>query len=96
MEPGPEPGRAPGRVFLEVGGGLAEVLGRHPVLETRLPGTLEEVVHGLVERHPRAGRWLLAEGRLLPAFWRRGERLHARSRVQDGDRLEVVLAISGG
>ena len=95
-EPLAEPRPAPGKVFLAVGGGLADVLGRDHTLATTLPRTLEEVVHELVERHPRAGRWLLSDKRLLPAFWRGGERLHARSRVRDGDRLEVVLAISGG
>ena len=87
---------ATGRVLLCSGGALGEHLGRELWLELPLPAPLEAVLRAAEGERPRARGWLLAEGAILPVPWRDGRRLQGDAPVRDGDRIELVLAVSGG
>lgn len=88
----------PGRVVLVAGGALADRLGAREVpLELALPAPLRDVLAAAAVLHPRAAGWLLGGGREpLPVVWRAGVRLDGAASVSAGDRLDLVLAVSGG
>ena len=101
----PPPGPA-GTLWLAADGELAHQLERAlgPVdprsasFPFELPGPqrLDRCLRNLAARSPDLARQLLVGERLLPAVWRGGRRLRADTRVRPGDRLELLLAISGG
>ncbi len=88
--------RTPGHVVLASFGALAKSLGAELELDLVLPASLREVFSIAAGRQPQAERWLLRGADLVPAVYRRGERLCAEDWVQTGDRLELVVAIAGG
>jgi len=92
----PSGAAAVGRVLLCSGGALGERLGAELALELPLPAPLEAVLRAAESERPRARGWLLAGGSVLPVPWRDGRRLDAGAPVRDGDRIELVLAVSGG
>jgi aldehyde:ferredoxin oxidoreductase len=90
-------GRAtPGRVVLAAGGPLGRLLGRERTITLPLPAPLLAVLEAAARAHADAADWLVRDGEPLPAAWRAGERVGPRELVRDGDRLELVLAVSGG
>jgi aldehyde:ferredoxin oxidoreductase len=95
------PGEAarPGRVELFALGPLGRALGRAlpgGQLGRPLPASLAEVLASAAALDEELAARLLREGRILPEVLRRGQRLAPGDRVEDGDRLDLVLAIAGG
>ena len=83
---------SPGAVTLVARGILADSLGFESRLELDLPARLSDVLERVVERWPEAG---LGDG-VLPGVYRAGARVAPGDWVSDGDRLDLVLVISGG
>ena len=90
------PRAARGSVELHCIGPLAGVLGARTTLEIDLPRTVERALSDLARDVPRAARFLLREGELLPLVYRDAKRLAKDDWLRDGDRLDLVLALSGG
>jgi hypothetical protein len=65
-------------------------------LDLDLPASLRDVLAAAAAEHPRARRLLLQDGEPLAAVYRASRRLAADARVEDGDELDVVVALSGG
>jgi hypothetical protein len=91
----------PGGVSLRCFGPLARELGAAAGdgvvrLELDLPASLRDVLAAAASEHPRASRYLLQDGEPLAAAYRASLRLAAEDRVNDGDELDVVVALSGG
>lgn len=86
----------PGRVHIRASGALGAALGRELHVELALPCRVDELVRVLASEHPAAAAWLVRGGELVPSTWRGGARLDARTLVEDGDVLDLVVAISGG
>jgi len=87
---------APGMVTFLGFGGLGRALGGEVSLPFALPAELREVLQGLADKHPAAARWLIADSEPVAAVYRSGIRLEADSWIEDGDRLDLVLAVAGG
>ncbi len=85
-----------GRVTVTASGPLGDVLGAERTLELDLPAAQGDVLDQLGRDCPAARRLLFADGRSLPAIYRAGRRLLPHEAVESGDRLELVLVISGG
>jgi aldehyde:ferredoxin oxidoreductase len=88
--------RGAGRVRLRASGSLAQALGGELELELALPAPLVEVLASAAAARPAARDALLRDDRPRVAVYRGGARLAAGDEVRSGDRLEVVLVISGG
>jgi len=86
---------APGTVAFRAGGPLGRLVDGVE-LRAELPAALDDVLRALARARPEAADWILRDDRLLPAVFREGRRLDARTPVVAGDRLELVLAIAGG
>jgi aldehyde:ferredoxin oxidoreductase len=65
-------------------------------LELELPASLRDVLERAANLHPELESAFLREARILPAVYRAGRRVEERAWVYAGDRLEVVLVVSGG
>jgi hypothetical protein len=91
----PRPGRVEFVALGPLGRALARALPggqlKHP-----LPAPLSEVVASAAGLDGELAARLWRDGRILPEVLRRGQRLAPGDRVQDGDRLDLVLAIAGG
>ncbi|MCK6447100.1 MAG: hypothetical protein L6Q99_11980 [Planctomycetes bacterium] len=87
--------RGRGVVSVVSGGTLAASYGRERELALDLPCDVAHVLAALEATTP-AGAPLFAGGLPIPAVFRAGRRLEPNSSVADGDRLDLVLAISGG
>lgn len=87
--------QVPGRCTLRGFGSLGGAPARETRLLLQLPARLEEVLDQLGRRSARGGQELreLAPG---SAVYRAGRRLAPTDWVEDGDELDLVLAISGG
>ena len=85
-----------GRCTLRSFGALAEALDDETRLLLPLPATLAEVLDQLVRRRPQVAPLLYRDGAPLAAVYRAGQRLRGSDSVEDGDELDLVLAISGG
>ena len=94
-EPAPSR-RAPGRVVLVSSGLLARAIGAECELELELPAPLAEVLAAAAERAGGEGRSVLAGERAPPVVYREGRRVAPGDPVADGDRLDLLLVISGG
>ena len=88
--------RARGVVTLTARGVLADTLGAECRVTLELPARLEQVLAVAAEAAPGTGVALLRGGRIVPGVWREGTRLAPRDAVRDGDRLDLLLVISGG
>ncbi|MCZ6596130.1 MAG: hypothetical protein O7B99_00665, partial [Planctomycetota bacterium] len=86
----------PGRVVLRATGPLARALGSAAEIELDLPVPLREVLERVGDRQAGAAAWLIRDGLLVPVVYRDGARLAAGDPVEDGDTLDLVVAISGG
>lgn len=87
--------RTRGVVSVVTGGVLAASYGRERELSLDLPCEVAHVLAVLAASTP-GGAPLFAGGLPIPAVFRAGRRLEPNSRVAHGDRLDLVLAISGG
>ncbi|MBI5434267.1 MAG: MoaD/ThiS family protein, partial [Planctomycetes bacterium] len=87
--------RALGRVRVVAGGALARGYGSDRELELGLPCDVSAVLRAL-EASRADGPPLFAAGSPVPVVLRDGKRLEPDSTVRAGDRLDLVLAISGG
>lgn len=85
----------PGRVFLTASGPLADALAGLNPLSMELPARLEQLFERLAGASPTLGAWFAPE-RPRPVVYRAGSRLGPGDAVHDGDRLDLVLVISGG
>ena len=92
---GARPAQVPGCVTFAAWGPLRSAL-EPPALEMSLPATVIQVLVRLAHERPGGAPWLLRDGAPLAAVYRAGERLGAASLVHDGDRLDLVVAVSGG
>jgi len=88
--------RAPGRVSLRSSGTLGQLLRGERELELDLPTTLEDVLKQAALDDASLRSQLFAGERLIPAVWRSGQRLAREDRIESGDVLDLVTAISGG
>ncbi len=88
--------RCSGRVTVHAGGLLAEHLGDAASYEGELPLSLGGVLRGLAGQHPGAHTWLWRGGETAVSVYRDGQRLALSDLVSNGDRLDLVVAISGG
>jgi hypothetical protein len=86
----------PGRVSLCSSGPLARALGRERVLAIELPAELDLVLAAAADAVGPAARAILGPGRPPPVVYRAGARLAPGDLVHDGDRLDLLLVISGG
>jgi aldehyde:ferredoxin oxidoreductase len=84
-----------GRVKVVTSGWLGDAYGGEVELELELPCTVAEVLRVLEARSPGAPP-LFAAGAPVPTVFRSGRRLEPDVAVACGDRLDLVLAISGG
>ena len=85
-----------GRVSLCSSGPLARALGRERVLELELPAALDAVLASAASEVGPAAQAFLGPDRPPPVVYRAGTRLAPGDLVLDGDRLELLLVISGG
>ncbi|HEV8113063.1 MAG TPA: aldehyde ferredoxin oxidoreductase N-terminal domain-containing protein [Planctomycetota bacterium] len=92
----PERARRPGHVLLHCVGPLARELDGVTRLELGLPAPLVDVLAAIVREHPRAQRYLLRDRESLAAAYRASRRLLPEDLVNDGDELDLVVALSGG
>lgn len=86
-----------GRVALGAGGAggaLGRALGAD--VELPLPATVRQVLEAAASRWPDAAPLLLDGPRPLPTVYRAGRLLGPDEVVHPGERLELVLAVSGG
>jgi hypothetical protein len=93
--------RARGRVALCCHGPLAAELGSRdagdPVhVELELPATLAQVLAAAARDRPRAARHLLDGDRPVPAAYRSSRRLMPEDRIESGDVIDLVVALTGG
>jgi hypothetical protein len=88
--------RARGRVTLRGSGALGRALGGERQLELDLPRSVAEVLARASAGDELLRAQLFAGQRLIPAVWRRARRLAPHDPVENGDVLELVVAISGG
>jgi hypothetical protein len=96
LEPAETGPRKSGKVELRAGGALARTLGPSRTVELALPARLDEVLRRAAEANPAAAALLARNGHALPAVYRNGEKLSPSSLVADGERLDLVLVVSGG
>jgi aldehyde:ferredoxin oxidoreductase len=61
-----------------------------------LPASIAELRAEIARRDPRAERWLGTPETPIASVWRAGRRLGEDELVNDGDALDLVVAISGG
>ncbi|MBL8862166.1 MAG: hypothetical protein JNK02_09150 [Planctomycetes bacterium] len=87
---------APGLVVLRAAGPLGAVLQAPCPVELALPATLADVLEAAARARPAARGWLVRDGIPLPTATRASVRLQGADLVQDGDALDLVLALSGG
>lgn len=95
-DPPPPTTRAPGSLELHASGPLAQALGQPFEDGLELPATLGEVLRALVALRPASAPWLGADGDGAVCVYRRRRRMTRSDLVHDGDRLDLVVAISGG
>jgi aldehyde:ferredoxin oxidoreductase len=93
--------RSRGQVDLRCFGPLARQLGARESgqvvhLEIDLPASLGEVLAAAARLHPRARRYLVSADQPVPVAYRSSRRLHPDDPVEDGDELDLVVALSGG
>ena len=94
--------KRPGRVHLRSSGVLAHALGAERELELDLPATVDEVLAAAAECASAAAAGaddavpVLRGERAPPVVYRDGRRLNEGDRVANGDRLDLLLVISGG
>ena len=89
--------RARGRVLLRGSGPLAKALGESAVdIDMDLPASLREVLAAAASARPKAAPHLVRDGEPVPAVFRRKRRLEAEDLLQDGDEIDLVVALSGG
>ena len=86
----------PGRVVLRASGLLARSLGAELELELPLPARLDQVLKRAALGVRGDARAVLLGERAPPAVYRGGRRVAAEGWVEDGDRLDLLLVISGG
>ena len=102
-EPGGDPagvtsaeGVRPGSVVLLSSGPLARTLGAQARIELDLPATLRDVLEAACAAHPEARDQLFSGAEPLPAVYRAERRVRPSDLVRDGDRLDLILVVSGG
>jgi hypothetical protein len=89
--------RSPGRVLLRGSGPLARALGEPAVdLDIDLPASLREVLAAAAGARPKAAPHLVRDGEPVPAAFLGKRRLQAEDLLQDGDEIDLVVALSGG
>jgi hypothetical protein len=88
--------RARGRITFGAGGPLGRELAVHATLEAEFPALLRECIEALALRAPKAAPWLVLDGRMVPQAWRAGQRLEPDDHVEDGDHIDLVIAVGGG
>jgi aldehyde:ferredoxin oxidoreductase len=93
---GPPTTIAPGRVVLRSSGLLARSLGDELELELPLPARVGAVLARASEGADGEARAILTGERAPPVAYRDGHRVGADDWVRDGDRLDLLLVISGG
>ncbi|MCE9594697.1 MAG: hypothetical protein K8S98_10940 [Planctomycetes bacterium] len=84
-----------GRVHVRSGGRLAASYGTECEVELDLPSDVLAVL-GILQASRPDGPELCVGAEPVPAVYRDGRRLEPNSEVRAGDRLDLVLAISGG
>lgn len=91
-----------GRVVVRAVGVLRERIGSERELLLDLPATLSEVAAGLAALEPGRGAaepgggLFRNDGTLVPAVYRRGQRVGASDLVEDGDVLDLIAVVAGG
>lgn len=85
-----------GRVRICSSGLLAQQLGAERELRLALPAALADVLAHVRNGGSAPANLLARDGGILPAVYRAGRKLAADELVRDGDRLDLVLVVSGG
>jgi len=88
--------RGRGQVRLRCVGPLARELGSSLRVALELPAPLADVLAAVARDHPHSARFLLREGEPLAAAYRAARRLLPEELLEDGDELDLVVALSGG
>ncbi len=96
VAPSPAQERTPGQVHLAASGALAKALSGGAAFATRLPLSLGSLLREIATERPASAEWLWGASGAVVSVYRDTERLQPDTLVQDGDRLDLVLAISGG
>jgi hypothetical protein len=85
-----------GEVVLEGAGALFEAFGGTRSYAGLLPISVGSLLRDLAQKHPEAAEWLWSERGSAVTVYRETRRLGLHEWVRDGDRLQLVVAISGG
>jgi len=87
---------ATGRVWLRSQGPLAAALGASLEIGVRMPATVLDVLVAAADARPEARAWLLRDRTAVPVVSRAGKRLGPGDPIEDGDALDLAVALSGG
>ena len=83
-------------MILRAWGPLRSALGGEPELELPPGSSVADALRAAAASRAESAPWLWRDGEPVPAVYRDGERLGADDPVRDGDRLDLVVAVSGG
>jgi len=85
-----------GCLKVSAGGELGRALGGAVELSLRLPASLAEALEVLTEDRRGVRELLFVGGVPIASGWRDGERVDLDDLLEDGDHIDLVLAVGGG
>ncbi len=95
-EPEPVVNRTEGIITFSGSGGIKRALGGSVELSLACPATLNEALLALSEQHPELQELLFVKDAAIVTAWRAGERVDLDGALEDGDQLDLILAVGGG
>lgn len=88
--------RAEGVVTFSGSGGIKRALGGPVELALPLPATLDQALHALSERCPGVQELIFVGDEAIVTAWRGAGRVDLDEYLEDGDELDLILAVGGG
>jgi hypothetical protein len=85
-----------GVVTLSGSGGIKRALGGSVELSLVFPVTLNQALVALSEQHPGVKELIFVKDAAIVTAWRAGERVDLDGALEDGDQLDLILAVGGG
>ena len=85
-----------GCLKVSAGGELGRALGGAVELSLQLPASLAEALEVLTEDRRGVRELLFVGGVPIASGWRDGERVDLDDLLEDGDHIDLVLAVGGG